>query len=424
MSSYLFRSAHILDPATGLDTVKDILVVDGVIDRIDENIAAPGAETFDLRGAVAAPGFCDMHVHFREPGFEHKETLASGAAAAAAGGFTAVACMPNTSPAIDTADTARAIIAACEHFPVDVHPIGAVTQNREGRNLAPMAELAAAGVVGFSDDGSPVANARLLRTALEYASMFDLPVIQHAEDAALADKGAMNEGYVSTVIGLPGIPRIAEDTVVARDIAIAEYLDASYHVAHVSTAGAAALVRQAKEKGLAVTCEVTPHHITLTDEAVRGYDTNTKMHPPLRTMDDVVALKEALRDGVIDAIATDHAPHARFEKEVEYVYAPFGIVGLETSIGLAVTELILPGFLTLPELVEKMSFNPRRILRLPELRIEIGAQANLTFFAPDQEWTVDLRQFRSRSRNSPFQGRPLTGRPLGIFNKNQIVWVA
>jgi dihydroorotase len=332
--------------------------------------------------------------------------------------------MPNTRPAIDTAETARAIIAACEHFPVSVHPIGAITQNREGKNLAPMAELAAAGVVGFSDDGSPVANPRLMRTALEYASMFDLPVIQHADDAALADKGVMNEGYVSTVIGLPGIPRLAEETVIARDIAIAEYLDAGYHVAHISTAGSAALVRQAKERGLAVTCEVTPHHFTLTDEAVRGYDTNTKMHPPLRTMDDVVALKEALRDGVIDAIASDHAPHALFEKEVEYVFAPFGIVGLETSIGLAVTELLLPGYLTLPELIEKMSCNPRRILRLPEIRIEPGAPANLTFFAPDQEWVVDLRQFRSRSRNSPFDGRALKGKPLGIVNNNQIVWVA
>lgn len=424
MSSYLFRMAHIVDPATGLDTVKDILVVDGVIDRIDERLSAPGAEAFDLNGAVAAPGFCDMHVHFREPGFEHKETLASGSSAAAAGGFTAVACMPNTSPAIDTADTVRGIIATCEHFPVDVHPIGAVTKNREGKDLAPMAELAAAGAVGFSDDGSPVFNARLLRTALQYASMFDLPVIQHAEDPQLADRGVMNEGYVSTLIGLPGIPRIAEDTIIARDIAIAEYLDAFYHVTHVSTMGAAALVRQAKERGLAVTCDVTPHHFTLTDECVRGYDTNTKMHPPLRTMDDVVALKEALRDGVIDAIASDHAPHAVFEKDVEYVYAPFGIVGLETSIGLAITELLLPGFLTLPELVEKMSSNPRRILRLPEIRIEEGVPANLSFFDPKLPWVVDVQQFRSRSRNSPFHGRALTGKPLGIFNKNQIVWVA
>jgi dihydroorotase len=424
MSAYLFKHTHIIDPGTGTDAKRDILVVDGVIDSIEENISAAAAEVIDLMGAVAAPGFCDMHVHFREPGFEHKETLMTGASAAAAGGFTAVACMPNTSPAIDSADTALFIAARSEHFPVAVHPIGAVTKKREGRELAPMAELARAGVVGFSDDGNPVSNPALLRTALEYASMFDLPLIQHAEDPFLAGKGVMNEGYNSTLLGLPGIPRLAEDTIVARDLAIAEYIDASYHIAHISTAGSAALVRQAREKGLKITCEVTPHHFTLTEEVVRSYDTNTKMNPPLRTRDDIIALKEALRDGVIDAIATDHAPHAVFEKEVEYVDAPFGIVGLETAIGLAITELVETGYLTLWELIIKMSTAPRKILRLPEIRIEAGEAANLTFFDPTLTWEVDIQQFKSKSRNSPFHGYRLKGKPLGIYNKDQIIWVA
>ncbi|MBL0175700.1 MAG: dihydroorotase [Ignavibacteria bacterium] len=423
MSTYLFKNGHLLDPVTGTDGVRDILVVDGTISEVRESIAAANAEVIDLAGAVVAPGFCDMHVHFREPGQEHKESLASGALAAAAGGFTAVACMPNTKPAIDTAETAMSIRQKSAHFPVDVHPIGAVTKGREGKELAPMAELHAAGAVAFSDDGSCVHDTKLLRIALEYASMFDVPLIQHAEDPFLFAGGAMNEGYMSTVLGLPGIPRLAEDVIVSRDIAVAEYVDGNYHVAHVSTYGAVQAVRAAKEKGLKVTCEVTPHHFSLNDEHVRGYDTNTKMNPPLRTRDDVVAMKEALRDGVIDAIATDHAPHAIFEKEVEYVYAPFGIVGLETAIGIAVTELVETGYLTLWELVEKMSTNPRRILRLPEIRVEPGAQANLTFFHPTREWQVDVAQFRSRSKNSPFHGAVLRGRPLGIFNKHQFVWM-
>lgn len=424
MSSYLFKHAHVIDPVTGLDGERDILVVDGVIDRIAESIGTTAAETVDLTGAVAAPGFCDMHVHFREPGFEYKESLLTGARSAAAGGFTAVACMPNTNPVIDTAEVVEALKARSANLPVDIRFIGAVSRGREGKELAPMAELARAGVVGFSDDGSPVFNTRLLRIALEYARMFDLPVIQHAEDPYLFEGGAMNEGYMSTVLGLPGIPSLSEDTIVQRDIAIAEYVDGHYHVAHLSTAGAADAVRRAKERGLNVTCEVTPHHFTLTDEAVRGYDTNTKMNPPLRTMDDVIALKEALRDGVIDAIATDHAPHGCDEKQVEYIYAPFGIIGLETAIGLAVRELVVPGYLSLHEMIEKMSTNPRRILRMPEVRVAEGERANLTFFDPAREWEVDLSQLRSRSRNSPFGGQHLVGRPLGIFHNDQFVWTA
>jgi dihydroorotase len=423
MSTYLFKHVHVIDPVTGFDGVRDVLIVDGYISSMGEHITSPNAEVFDLDGCVASPGLCDMHVHFREPGQEHKETLTSGAASAAAGGFTAVGCMPNTDPTIDSADTVTYIQHRSQHFPVDIHPIGAVTKKREGRELSPMAELHKAGVVAFSDDGAPVANAKLLRTAFEYARMFDVSIIQHAEEPTLFDKGVMNEGYISTLLGLPSIPRLAEEVMVARDIAIASYVDGHYHVAHISTAGTAQIIRRAKEDGLNVTCEVTPHHFTLTDEKVRSFDTNTKMNPPLRTMDDVIAMKEALRDGVIDAIATDHAPHALFEKEVEYAYAPFGIVGLETALGLAITELVAKGYLSLWELIEKMSTNPRRILRLPDIRVEVGEPANLTFFNPNAEWEVDVTQFKSKSRNSPFHGYRLQGRPLGIFHHDQCVWM-
>jgi dihydroorotase len=362
-----------------------------------------------------------MHVHFREPGHEHKEDIASGAAAAAAGGFTAVACMPNTDPPIDSASVVSFIFKKSEGLAVDVYPIGAITKGRKGESISPMMELREAGVVGFSDDGSPVNNTKVLRTALEYASMLDLPIIQHAEDPHLFAGGVMNESLVSTELGLPTIPRLSEDTVVARDLMFTEYVNGCYHLAHMSTAGAAMAVRAAKAKGLRVTSEVAPHHFTLTDEAVRGYDSNTKMNPPLRTADDVRAMKEALRDGTADAIATDHAPHAGFEKEVEYVYAPFGIVGLETAVGLSITELMLENWLTLTQLIEKLSTNPRRILRLPEIRIEEGARANLTFLDLTAQWVVDASAFRSKSRNTPFHGRALTGRALGIFNNGQLI---
>lgn len=425
MASYLFTNAHIVDPVMGLDKVNDILIVDGVIAQIAERISMQSSDTVqtvDLQGGICAPGLFDMHVHFRDPGREYQEDILSGGRAAAAGGFTGVACMPNTDPAIDTADTVRYIIDKASALPVDVHPVAAVTKGRHGEELAPMAELIEAGAVAFSDDGAPVGNPKMLRIALEYAGMFNAPIIQHAEDLQLSDGGVVNEGYISTLLGLPGTPSIAEEVMVARDIAIAEYLDSRYHVAHLSTAGTINLVRAAKERGLRVTSEVTTHHFTLSEDKVGEYDTNMKMSPPLRTMDDVVAAKEGLRDGAIDCIVTDHAPHARFEKEVEFVDAPFGIVGLETSLGLALTELVLQHYLTIPELIEKMSSNPRRILHLPDIRIEEGQKANLTFFNPELQWMVDAAKFLSKSKNSPFHGAMLTGKALGIFNKGQFVW--
>ncbi|MFZ1730192.1 MAG: dihydroorotase [Bacteroidota bacterium] len=421
MASYIFKNAHIVDPVSGLDTQKDMLVVDGVIERIGEQLSAPDTESIDLTGKTITPGFCDMHVHFREPGQEHKEDIASGAAAAAAGGFTAVACMPNTDPPIDSATVVSFIFKQGQGLAVDVYPIGAITKGRKGESISPMIELREAGVVGFSDDGSPVNNTKVLRTALEYASMLDLAIIQHAEDPHLFAGGVMNESLVSTELGLPTIPRLSEDAVVARDLMFTEYVNGCYHLAHMSTLGAAQAVRIAKAKGIRVTSEVAPHHFTLTDEAVRGYDSNTKMNPPLRTADDVQAMKEALRDGTADAIATDHAPHALFEKEVEFSYAPFGIVGLETAVGLSITELLLENWLTLPQLIEKLSTNPRRILRLPEIRIEEGAQANLTFLDLTAQWVVDAKTFRSKSQNTPFHGRSLTGRAMGIFNNGQLI---
>ena len=421
------RSAHVLDPVTGRDETRDLIIRDGVIEKCSPRVSAPAESTsVDLKGMIVAPGFIDMHVHLREPGYEHKETIASGCHAAAAGGFTAVCCMPNTNPAIDDESVARYVQEEARHVldgVVTVYPIGAVTKGRKGEELAPMAELASAGAVGFSDDGAPVASAGLMRRALEYSSMYGRPVIQHAEDPSLHPGGCMNEGLQSTLLGLPGIPSSSEETIVARDIILLRGVPrARYHVAHVSTAGTVALVRDARRSGLRVSAEAAPHHFTLTDEAVRGYDTNTKMNPPLRTKDDVQAIKEGLRDGTIEVIATDHAPHTIDEKEVEYSAAPFGIVGLETAIGLSITELVEQKWLTLVQLVEKFSTNPRAILGLPQVKIAEGERANLTIFDPAQLWTVDVSKFHSKSKNSPFNGRTLVGRSIGIINGPAVFW--
>jgi dihydroorotase len=435
----LFKNAHLLDPSTGRDEISDMLIVDGIVEQIKTKLGTSAqTEVYDLKGAIVAPGFIDMHVHAREPGFEHKETVATAMMAAAAGGFTAICCMPNTNPPIDDASVVELVKRKSkEVMPqlVDVYPIGAVTKGREGQELSPMAELAQAGVVAFSDDGSPVASAAIMRRALEYASMLGKPIIQHAEESSLMKGGVVNEGTVSTHLGLPAIPAIAEEIIVARDITLVEYLvngqgkphdthhsslGIHYHVAHVSTAGAVQLVRQAKKRKLPVTCEATPHHFTLTDNAVLSFDTNTKMNPPLRTQDDVKAIKEGLRDGTIDVIASDHAPHSYDEKQVEYSQAPFGIVGLETALGLAITELVIPKTITLLQLVEKFAVNPRKILHLPIPILVEGKEANLTMFDPQVEWTVDVSKFHSKSKNSPFHGRKLVGKTVAMFNHGSL----
>jgi dihydroorotase len=297
-----------------------------------------------------------------------------------------------------------------------------VTKERKGEHLAPLAELAAAGAVAFTDDGDPVHDAEIMRRALEYSAMYGRPIIQHAQDLSLTRGSAMNEGLVATALGLPGWPPVAEEIMIARDIRLTEYTGGTYHVAHVSTAGSVECVRQAKAKGIRVTAEATPHHFTLTDAAVRTFDTNTKMNPPLRTEEDVAAIRRGLRDGTIDAIASDHAPHSFDEKEVEYTAAPFGIVGLETALGLAVTELLLNGVLSLSQIVEKLSVNPRRILGIPPVDVSEGEPANLTIFDPAAKWIVDPRTFRSRSRNTPFGGMTLTGKPVGVVNHGEIYW--
>ncbi|HTX18561.1 MAG TPA: dihydroorotase [Bacteroidota bacterium] len=423
-TTFLLRGGRFIDPSTSSDEGRDILIIDGRIEKTGLALAAPqGCEVVDLKGKVVAPGFMDMHVHLREPGFEHKETIETGTMSAAYGGFTAVCCMPNTNPAIDDESIVRFVQSqgnAANGGIVDVHPVGAVTKGRAGKELSAIAELVQAGAVGLSDDGAPVYDAEIMRRALEYAGMFRVPVIQHCEEPTLFHGGVMNEGFVSTELGLPGIPPVAEEIMISRDILLTEYTGALYHVAHMSTAGSVRLVREAKKKGIRITCEVTPHHFSLSDDAVRSFDTNTKMNPPLRTQRDIEAIFEGLRDGTVDVIASDHAPHSLDEKEVDYLQAPFGIVGLETAVGLAMTGLVHTGVITLPQLIAKFSTNPRRIVGR-EIKVAEGVPANLTFIDPEMPWQVSTASFKSKSKNSPFDGRQLKGKAIGIFNHGKLL---
>jgi dihydroorotase len=409
----LIRNGRVVDPAGGVDQVQDVLIADGRIARLGRSLKAPaGAEVIDATGKVVCPGFVDMHVHLREPGFEYKETIASGTRAAAAGGFTAVACMANTFPVNDNRAVTDYILARARvEGVVRVYPIGAVTRNLEGKQLAELAEQAEAGCVAFSDDGKCVMNAELYRRAMEYALPFGTPIISHAEDCHLAHEAPMNEGLVSTELGLSGQPGAAEDVMVARDIILAELTGAHLHIAHISTAGAVRLVREAKARGVRVTAEVTPHHLILTDEAVRSYDPNCKMAPPLRTKRDVEACLEALADGTIDCVATDHAPHATSEKEGEFAEAAHGIVGLETAVPLLLDRLVRPGVIDLPTLVTRLSTAPARLLNLPGGTLAAGADADVTILDLERAWTVEPAAFQSRGRNTPFAGQRGVGAP-------------
>jgi len=421
--SLLLRGGRVIDPANNVDAVQDVLIADGKIERLGRTLEAPaGAEVVDANGKIVCPGFIDIHVHLREPGYEYKETVATGTRAAAAGGFTAVCCMANTNPVNDNGAVTDYILAKAKvEGVVRVYPIGAVTRGLHGEELAELAELADSGCVAFSDDGRCVMNAGLYRRAMEYTLPFGTPLISHAEDTSLSRGASMNEGVVSTETGLPGQPAAAEDVMVARDILLAELTGAHVHIAHVSTAGAVRLIRDAKARGLQVTAEVTPHHLVLTEEAVRTWDPNTKMAPPLRTKRDVEALLEALADGTIDCIATDHAPHALSEKEGEFDRAAVGIVGLETAVAVLLDRLVRPGLLPLSTLIARLSRDPARLLNLPGGNLAAGAPADVTILDPDAETVVEPLRFRSRSRNTPFGGWTLRGAPWMTLVSGHIV---
>ena len=425
IKNLLVRGVRMIDPVQALDQHADMVIENGMIARVGNNLAAPQSfEMINGRDLVVTPGWCDMHVHFREPGREDKETIATGCAAATAGGFAAACPMPNTSPAMDKREIVESVIQKSRETLVDVYPIAAATKGRAGKELAEMAELVEAGAVAFSDDGCAIATAEITRRAMEYAQMLGVPIIEHAEEASLDERGAMNESMFSTRLGLPGMPTVAEDIIVARDILLAEYTGARVHIAHLSSARSVELIRWAKQRGIPVTCEVTPHHFTLTDEAVAlsNYDTNTKMNPPLRSLRDVEAMIAGLQDGTIDVIATDHAPHSIEEKDTEFAAAPFGITGLETALGLMITRLVKPNLLSLSDAVAKVTAAPRRVLNLPVVQIKEGQPANLTFFSPTKIWTVDKTKTYSKSRNTPFHGWELTGKIFGVYNKQQL-WV-
>ena len=422
--SLLIRNGRVVDPAGSMDAVADVLISGDRVERVGRDLPVAAETTvLDATGKLVCPGFIDIHVHLREPGYEYKETVATGTRAAAAGGFTAVACMANTHPVNDNRSITDYIRAkAAVEGAVRVYPIGAVTRGLGGEDLAELAELAEAGCVAFSDDGKCVMNAALYRRAMEYTLPFGAPIISHAEDHHLSRGAAMNEGVVSTELGIPGAPAAAEDIMVARDILLAELTGAHVHIAHLSTAGAVRLVRDAKARGVRVTAEVTPHHLLLTEDAVRTFDANAKMNPPLRSKRDTEVLLEALVDGTIDCIATDHAPHAGSEKEGEFDRAAFGIVGLETAVGLMLDRLVRPGALPLATLISRLSRDPARLLGLPGGSLAPGAPADVTLLDPGAEWTVDPARFQSKSRNTPFGGWTVTGRPWKTIVGGRIVF--
>lgn len=406
----LIQGGMVIDPKNKIEQTADILIEDGKIVRVAQSISTDGAQILNASGMTVAPGLVDLHVHFRDPGYEYKEDVETGSRAAARGGVTSVVCMPNTSPVIDNAalvkyvtDKGKAVGLA------HVYTTGCISKGMKSEELSEMAELKQAGAVGVTDDGRPVMTSGLMRKALEYAKMFDLPVLSHSEDLDLVDGGSMNEGIVAAQLGLRGIPKAAESAAVARDVLIAEEMGAHLHVCHVSTRNSIDCIRQAKKRGARITCETAPHYFSLTEEAVQGFDTNAKMNPPLRDTDDVNAVIEGLADGTIDAIATDHAPHHIDEKNVEFEHALNGILGLETSLALGITNLVKTGRLTLSQLIEKMSARPAELIGIPAGNLSIGAAADLVIFDPNEEYTVDVSAFASKSKNAPYDGMKLYG---------------
>ncbi|HZU96927.1 MAG TPA: dihydroorotase [Planctomycetota bacterium] len=421
----LIEGGRVVDPARNVDGLLDVVVEDGLVRALAPGMGSSPREyarVIDARGLVVVPGLVDMHVHLREPGNEEEETIASGAAAAVAGGFTSVAAMPNTDPAVDNEAAAEfQVNQGRRAAKARVYPIGAITKARKGEELSEMGGLVRGGAVAFSDDGSPVRNAEVMRRGLLYAKMFDKVVIDHAEDPDLAGKGVMHAGLVSIVLGLAGKSSASEEVMVARDITLAEITGGRLHIAHVSTRGSVELVRRAKNRGIRVTCEATPHHFSLTDEAVRTFDPNFKMNPPLRTSDDVQAIIEGLKDGTIDAIASDHAPHSQEAKSVEFQDAPNGVLGLETNVPVAYTRLVEERGLSLSRLVEVMSWGPAKILGIAAGTLAPGAAADITILDLETPWTVDVQQFRSKSRNCPFHGWPVRGRAVTTLVGGKVV---
>jgi dihydroorotase len=421
--SLLIKGGLVVDPAQDLMEPRDLLLTDGKVAALAPpgTIPAEGRQVIEAAGLVVTPGLIDMHVHLREPGEEYKETIATGTKAAAAGGFTAVACMPNTKPVNDNASVTRFILdqARAAGF-ARVYPVGAVSMGSAGKNLSEFGDQKAAGAVSFSDDGRPVVSSMLMRRALEYARTFDLPLISHCEDLELRGSGVMHEGRVSLELGLKGIPAAAEEIMVFRDINLACLTGARLHLAHLSTFGSVAIVRWAKQVGIAISAETAPHYFSLTDEAVKGYDTNAKVNPPLRTADDVAAIQAGLKDGTLDAIASDHAPHSTLEKDVEFEAAAFGLIGLETSLGLSL-KLVQDGVLSLAQLVARMSTNPARILGLPGGNLRVGAPADVTLIDLNRTWTVDATAFASKGRNCPYHGWTLKGKAVATIVGGQVV---
>lgn len=423
MKSLLIQGGRVIDPASKFDGAGDVLIRDGKVEKVGPGLKAEGVPVFDARGAIVAPGFIDMHVHLREPGIEHAETIETGSKAAAAGGFTTICCMPNTLPVNDSAMVTSYIMQrAREVAPVNVFPIGAITKGSKGEELAAIGSMHEAGIVAISDDGRPVMNARVMRRAMELARTLNIPVIDHCEDLNLSAGGDMHEGAESVRLGLRGIPSASEDVMVARDLLLAELTGASYHVAHLSTKRSAAMVAFAKSRGIKVTSEVTPHHFAITDHELCTYDSNYKMKPPLRRQEDVDAVIEGLKDGTIDAIATDHAPHPGDEKMQEFERCPFGITGLETAIGLTLSELVHAGHITVSRMVELFTTGPADVLRMNRGRLLPGAPGDVTIFDLTTEWTFDVSHSLSKSRNSPFSGRKFRGGPVATVVAGAVVW--
>ena len=419
--SLAIKHGHVIDPASGTSEALDVLVEGSIVKQIGRDLH--GDEELDATGCVVCPGLVDIHVHFREPGYETKETIETGSRAAAHGGFTSVVTMPNTDPPIDNAGLVeftlrRAREVAC----IKIHPAACATKGRAGREMTEMAELKAAGAVAVTDDGSDIADSWVMRRVLEYAGMCGLTYLAHCEDVSLAPEGVMNEGYNSTRLGLPGKPKAMEETMIDRNLRLAELSGAKIHIQHVTTAGGLEIIRRAKARGVRVTCETAPHYWTLTDDAVTDFGTNAKMNPPLREPEDVAAIKEALADGTIDCIATDHAPHTFTEKDVEFQIAPFGIVGLETALALTITELVEPGVMALERAVELLTAAPADILDLPAGVLKEGGSADLAVFDPKAEWVIDPEAFASRSRNTPFAGRSVRGQVKATLCEGRIVY--